>query len=84
MSVTNFVILLLSLTTVTFFVLFWIYYNSVDSFMKDKETQLINKERELNVREQYVSTCEQNLHKMNNYKDSLVKIKGILDASLNA
>lgn len=76
--VSNYIILLLSLTTVIFAVLFWLYYSSYDQFMKDKETMLVNKERELNERELKVGNCEMHVSMSGKLKSSMDKIKTIV------
>jgi len=78
-SVANFAILFLSLTTITFFILFWIYYNGIDSYMKDKETILINKERDLNKREAMISACEANAKKLQVCSENIEKVKTIVN-----
>lgn len=82
MEAKDFIILLLSITTITFAVLFWIYYSSVEQYMKDKETVIVNKERELNKREEMISSCETYLDQINKYKKLLEDIKTMIIDSL--
>lgn len=82
-TVKNFVIILLSIATIIFAALFLTYYNNLDSYMKDKENELIQQSKDLEMRERAVVDCEKCKHDLSEYIKIFEAIKEKVNQGLN-
>ena len=70
-----FIIFLLTLSTIIFATLFIIYYNNIDKYMKEKENNIINREREVIKKEELIKKYEICNSELIALKDKINKIK---------
>lgn len=73
-----FIIFVLTLSTIIFCVLFIIYYNNVDKYMKDKELDIAKREIEVNKKEEIIKKYEFCKNELESTKSIMSKIKELV------
>ena len=73
-----FIIFILTLSTIIFATLFIIYYNNIDKYMKNKEIDIINREREVIKKEDLIKKYEICNDELISMKDIINKIKELI------
>lgn len=73
-----FIIFILTLSTIIFATLFIIYYNNIDKYMKNKEIDIINREREVIKKEDLIKKYEICNGELISMKEIINKIKDLI------
>jgi hypothetical protein len=77
----NIIIFVLTITTIIFATLFIIYYNNIDSYMKEKEVDIINRETIVSQKENTIKQYDTCIHNLNNLQSAVNRIKNIVNTT---
>jgi hypothetical protein len=73
-----FIIFILTLSTIIFATLFIIYYNNIDKYMKEKENNIMSREKEVTKKEELIKKYEVCNSELTSIKDTINKIRDLI------